>query len=76
MAVDILVLKKGKSVEGVKVYYRKTNGTTGEKWTGSSGYVSFQVDPGMAALIRISGKGISYETSNYYLQNGTNEFRF
>ena len=77
MAVQIRVLKGGKPVSGVTVYYRKeSSGSTGEKTTDSQGYVSFQVDAGMAAIVRLRGNGIRHEVSDYYLSSGLNEFRF
>ena len=77
MAVEIRVLKNGKPVSGVVVYCRKKHsGSTGEKTTDSQGYVSFQVDPGMAAVVRIRGGGIHHESNDYFLSKGLNEFRF
>ena len=77
MAVQIRVMKNGRPVSGVNVYYRKkSSGSTGEKTTDDQGYVTFQVDAGMAAIIRIRGKGISYEENDYYLKSGLNEFKF
>ena len=77
MAVEIRVLKNGKPVSGVTVYYRKKHsGSTGEKTTNTQGYVSFQIDPGMAAVVRIRGNEIRYETNDYFLSKGLNEFRF
>jgi hypothetical protein len=78
MAVNIRVLKNGKPVSGVNVYYRKKGGMggTGDRNTDSQGYASFQVDPGMAAVVRLRGNGISYETTDYFLQKGLNEFKF
>lgn len=77
MAVQVRVLKNGRPVSGVTVYYRKkSSGATGEKTTDNQGYASFQVDSGMAAIIRLNGNGIRYETNDYYLKSGLNEFRF
>ena len=42
----------------------------------SQGYVSFQADAGMAAIVRLRGNGIHHETNDYYLQSGLSEFRF
>ncbi len=75
MAVQIRVLKGGKPVSGVSVFYRKeSSGLTGEKITDSQGYVSFQIDTGMAAVVRLRGNGIRHETEDYYLSS-SNEFR-
>jgi hypothetical protein len=78
MAVQVRILRNGRPVEGVNVYYRKSGnlGGTGDRNTDSQGYVSFQIDPGMAAIVRIRGKGISHDESSYYLQKGLNEFKF
>lgn len=77
MAVQIRVLKNGRPVSGVNVYYRKkSSGSTGEKRTDDQGYASFQVDAGMAAIIRLRGNGISHEVTNHYLSSGLNEFKF
>jgi hypothetical protein len=78
MAVQFRVLKNGRPVEGVNIYYRKEGmfGGTGDRNTDDQGYATFQVNSGMAAIIRIHGKGISYETRDYYLKSGVNEFRF
>ena len=46
MAVQIRVLKGGKLVSGVSVFYRKkSSGLTGEKTTDDQGRVSFHIDP-------------------------------
>lgn len=78
MAVEIQVLKNGRPVSGVKVFYRKAGlfGGHGEKTTDSQGYVSFRIDPGMASTITFRGNGINESRTNYHLKNGLNEFRF
>lgn len=77
MAVQIRVLKGGKPVSGVKVYYSKSaNGLWGEKYTDDQGYVNFQIDSGETSVLKINGKGISYAANGYYLKSGLNEFKF
>ena len=76
-AVQIRVLKGGKPVSGVKVYYSKSSiGGWGDKITDNQGYANFQINTGETSLLTITGKGISYEIKDYYLKNGLNEFRF
>ncbi|MCB9804338.1 hypothetical protein H6769_01630 [Candidatus Peribacteria bacterium] len=76
-AVQVRVLKGGKPVSGVKVYYSKsTIGGWGDKKTDDQGYVIFQISAGETSLLTITGKGISYEIKGYHLKNGLNEFRF
>ena len=77
MAVIIQVLKNGKPVRGVSVYYRKEHsGNTGEKTTDDTGSVSFSVNPGMAAIVRLRGGGIHHEEASRYLNSGPNVFKF